>query len=135
TPCREPQSYSVLSASHRLLKRVQMRGGAVGAIEADGPFSAADAVKLCRVIPRDLPLHPLRQPAQVLLERAVRVRPDAVGLRIVGTPDDVVLADERDDRLQVLVLLVRHVALATEVVAGLQREAERPRAVLVLGVE
>src|SRR5439155_19915514 len=105
-----------------------MRGGAV-ANEADGPFSAADPVELGRVVARDLLLHPLRQPAQVLLERAVRVRPDAVGVRIVRAPDDVVLADERDDRLQVLVLLIGHVALAPEVIAGLEREAEGPRAV------
>src|SRR5438552_2835501 len=57
-------------------------------------LSAADAVKLRRVIARDLLLDPLRQPTQVLPQRAVRVRPDAVRMRIVRTPDDVVLADE-----------------------------------------
>ena len=41
----------------------------------------------------DLPAHALRQAAQVLLESPARLRPQAVRARIVGAPDDVVLAD------------------------------------------
>src|SRR5678815_1270251 len=106
---------------------------AEGANEADGPFWAAllDVVEACRILARDLLLHALRDPDQVLAERAARVRPDAIRVRIVRAPDDVVLADERDDRLQVLILLIRDVALPPEVVARLQLEVERPGAVEV----
>src|SRR5215831_16702310 len=95
----------------------------------------AQVVELDHVLRRDLAPHALRQHAEVLLDELSRVRPEAVGMRIVRAPDDVVLADEGDDRLHVLVLLIGHVALALEVVAGLQLEAQRAAAVLVLGVE
>src|SRR5499427_9359780 len=84
----------------------------------------AEVVKLDHVLRRDLAPHALRQHPEVLLDELPRVRPEAVGMRIVCAPDDVVLADERDDRLHVLVLLISHIALALEVVAGLQLEAE-----------
>src|SRR5438876_221129 len=51
------------------------------------------------VVARDLLLDALGQHAQVLLDVPARLRPDAVGMRIVRAPDDVVLADQRDDRL------------------------------------
>src|SRR5713101_5688307 len=87
------------------------------------------------VLAGDLAAHARRYLGEILVENALRVRPDAVGVRVVRAPDDVVLADQRDDRLQILVLLVGDVALAAEIVAGLQLEAEGPPAVGVFGVE
>src|SRR5262245_31600486 len=104
---------------------------------ADGSLSTRprQIVELDDVVAGDLPLHALRQHAQVLLDVLSRFRPHAVGMRIVGAPDDVVLADQRNDGLEVLILLVRHVSLSPEVVAGLHREPERAGAVVILGVE
>src|SRR5215471_3954141 len=95
----------------------------------------AQVVELDHVLRRDLAPHALRQHAEVLFDELPRVGPEAVGMRIVRAPDDVVLADQRDDRLHVLVLLIGDITLALEVVAGLQLEAERAAAVLVLRVE
>src|SRR5215471_16549430 len=101
------------------------------------PISArlTQVVELDHVLRRDLAPHALRQHAEVLLDELARVGPEAVGMRIVRAPDDVVLADQRDDRLHVLVLLIGDIALALEVVAGLELEAEGATAILVLGVE
>src|SRR6267142_1522890 len=108
-------------------------------MRTDGPCSGTSpltqVVELDHVLRRDLPAHPLGQHAEVLLDVLARVGPEAVGVRIVRAPDDVVLADERDDRLHVLILLIGRVALALEVVAGLHLEAERAPAVLVLRVQ
>src|SRR5262249_36957879 len=95
----------------------------------------AQVVELDHVLRRDLPPHALRQHAEVLLDELPRVGPEAIGMREVRAPDDVVLADQRNDRLHVLVLLIGHVALPLEVVAGLQLEPERAAAVLVFRVE
>src|SRR4030095_16639883 len=92
----------------------------------------AQVVELDHVLRRDLAPHALRQHAEVLLDELPRVRPQAVGMRIVRSPDDVVLADERDDRLHVLVLLIGYIPLALEVVAGLEFEAEEATALLSL---
>src|SRR5262249_22216643 len=94
-----------------------------------------DVVEACGVLARDLLLHPLRDPDEVLAERAARVWPDGVRVRIVRAPDDVVLTDQRDDRLQVLVLLIGDEALAAEIVTRLQLEVQRPGPVEILGVE
>src|SRR5207245_558347 len=91
-----------------------------------------DVVETSRVLARDLLLHPLRDPDQVLPECAARVRPDAVRVRVVRAPDDVVLADERDDRVQVLSLLIGDEALAAEIVDRLQLEVQRLGPVEVL---
>src|ERR1700694_2485241 len=99
------------------------------------PGSRAQAIEAGDVVAGDLATDALGDAREVLVEGLQRVRPDAVRMRIVGAPDDVVLTDERDDRLQILVLLVGHVALAAEVVAGTQRETQLTGAVLVLGVE
>src|SRR5262245_17905232 len=82
------------------------------------PPSRVQVIEAGDVVAGDLATDTVRDAGEVLVERLQRVRPDAVGVRIVGSPDDVVLADERDDRLEILVLLVGHVALAAEVVAG-----------------
>src|SRR6266536_2649630 len=95
----------------------------------------AQVVELDNVLRRDLSPHALRQHAQVLLDELPRVGPEAVRMRIVRAPDDVVFADEGNDGLHVHILLVGRIALALEVVAGLELEAERPSAILVLGVE
>src|SRR5262249_51116602 len=94
-----------------------------------------EPVQLDDVVAGDLAPHARRHPAQVGVERLLGVRPDAVGVRIVRAPDDVVLAHDRDDRLQILVLLIGGVALAAEVVAGLHGEVEGARPVVVLGVQ
>src|SRR5262245_33395957 len=94
-----------------------------------------EPVQLDDVVAGDLAPHARRHSAQVGVERLLRVRPDAVRVRIVRAPDDVVLAHDRDDRLQILVLLIRGVALAAEVVAGLHGEVEGARPVVVLGVQ
>src|SRR5216683_7911543 len=83
-------------------------------------------VKPGDVLGGDLLLNALGEPGEVALQGLVRVRPDAVRVRIVGAPDDVVLADQRHDRLQVFVLLIGDIALAAEIVARLQLEAEAP---------
>src|SRR5215471_6560827 len=95
----------------------------------------AQVVELDHVLRRDLAPHALRQHAEVLLDELARVGPEAVGMRIVRAPDDVVLADQRDDRLHVLVLLIGDIALALEVVAGLELEAEGATAILIFSVE
>src|SRR5262252_2336131 len=95
----------------------------------------AQVVELDHVLRRDLAPHALRQHAEVLLDELARVGPETVGMRIVRAPDDVVLADQRDDRLHVLVLLIGDIALALEVVAGLEPEAKGAAAILVFRVE
>src|SRR5437870_2450955 len=92
-------------------------------------------VQLDDVVAGDLATHARRDPTQVGVERLLRVGPDAVGVRIVCAPDDVVLAHDGDDRLQVVVLLIRGVALAPEVVAGFHGEPEGARAIVVLSVQ
>src|ERR1700730_17426016 len=108
-------------------------------MRTDGPCSGTSpltqVVELDHVLRRDLPAHPLGQHAEVLLDVLARVGPEAVGMRVVRAPDDIVLADERDDRLHVLILLIGRVALALEVVAGLHLEPEGTPAVLVLRVQ
>src|SRR5712691_153737 len=54
----------------------------------------------------DLLLDALGEPGEVALQGLVRVRPDAVRVRVVSAPDDIVLADQGDDRLEVFVLLI-----------------------------
>src|SRR6266545_1153309 len=95
----------------------------------------AQVVELDHVLRRDLAPHALRQHAQVLLDELPRIGPEAVGMRIVRAPDDVVLTHEGNDGLHVHILLVGRVALALEVVAGLHLEAEGAPTILVLGVE
>ena len=56
-------------------------------------------------------------------------------MRVIGAPDDVVLADQRDDRIEILVLLIGDIALAPEIVARLELEIEALRAVGIFGVE
>src|SRR6185503_7643751 len=97
--------------------------------------SLAKVVQPGDVVVGDLAAHAVREPGEVLAEDGVRVRPETIGVRVIGAPDDIVLADQRHDGLEVLVLLVGDEALAAEVVAGLELEAERAGAVLVLGVE
>src|SRR4026209_2887697 len=98
-------------------------------------LTLGQVVELYHVVARDLLADAVGHLAEILLDVAARIGPDAVRMRIVGAPDDVVLADQRNDWLEELILLVRGVALTAEVVAGLHREAEGPRAVIVFGVE
>src|SRR6202050_701483 len=84
------------------------------------------------VVVDDLFLRRRREPGEVLLQGRAGVRPDAVRVWVIGAPDDVVFADQRDDRLEVLVLLVGHEALAAEIVARLHLEPEAARPVVGL---
>src|SRR5262249_3355309 len=86
------------------------------------PCELLEPVHLDDVVAGDLATHARRDPAQVGVQRLLRVGPDAVRVRIVRAPDDVVLAHDRNDRLEVVVLLIGGVALASEVVAGLHGE-------------
>src|SRR5437868_12631455 len=125
-------------AAHSSGETVSFREGmsrAAGFIVCPFGSEGSNAVELRHVVAGDLPAHGLGEPAEVLLEDLARVRPEAVGMRVVRAPEDVVLADERHDRLEELVLLVGHEALPAEVVARLHREADAARPVVVLGVE
>jgi hypothetical protein len=86
-------------------------------------------VEAGHVVDGDLAAHARRDFDEVLGERLYRVWPDAVGVRVVGALDDIVLADQRDDRLEILVLLIGDMA---EIVARLQFEIEALAAVRVL---
>src|SRR5579863_5975739 len=92
------------------------------------------SVKPGDVVVDDLLLRAFGKAGEVLLQGLVRVWPDAVRVRIIRAPDDVVLADQRHDRLEVFVLLIGDKALAAEIIRGLHLEAEAACPVVVLGV-
>ena len=92
-------------------------------------------VEAGHVLAGDLAAHARGDRGEVLVEHPLRIRPDTVGVRVVGAPDDVVLADQRDDRIEILVLLIGDVALPTEIVARPQFEIEAFRPVCIFGVE
>ena len=96
---------------------------------------SGEVVEAGHVFAGDLAAHARRDLGEVLVEHALRVGPDAIGVRVVGAPNDVVLADQRDDRVEILVLLIGDIALPAEIVARLELEIEAPRAVGIFGVE
>src|SRR5437870_3705169 len=96
---------------------------------------SVEVVEAGHVLAGGFAAHARRGRGAVLVENALRIRPDAVGVRVVGAPDDVVLADQRNDRIEILVLLIGDVALPSEIVARLQFEIEAPRTVRILCVE
>src|SRR5215831_14499544 len=83
-----------------------------------------EPVQLPSVLTNDLAPHLLVQLPQVLLDHLERVRPDTVGVRIVGAPEDVVLPHQMDDIGHDTLVLEGGVALAPPVVAGLHGEPE-----------
>src|SRR5262245_39643889 len=97
-----------------------------------GVMSLHEAVELARVLADDLALDRQAHPREVLGDPLLRVGPDPVGVRIVRTPHDVVLADERDHRGHRRLVLVRRVSLAAPELARLHREIELVVAVVVL---
>src|SRR5262245_11022537 len=89
-------------------------------------------VQLAGVLAQNLALNGRADRSQVLADPLLRVGPDAVGVRIVRTPHDVVLADERDHHRHRGLVLIGRVPLAPPELAGLHRQIELVVAVLVL---
>src|SRR5487761_1667533 len=102
---------------------------------AAGTALLVQVVEAGHVLAGDLPAHGGRDLGEVAVESGVRARPDAVGMRVVRAPDDVVLAYQWDDRFEELVLLIGHIALPAEVIARLQFEIKAARPVGIFGVE
>src|SRR5438552_9491741 len=94
--------------------------------------SGDQAVELPRVLAGDLLDHVLRQVAELLLDVLRRLRPDAVGVGIVGRPHDRLVAEYLDALFPGadLVELERGLALALPVVTRRHREPEVAEAVL-----
>src|SRR5882724_2865516 len=101
----------------------------------DASARLSEMIELDHVITGDLPTYMRRQRPQIFLNVPARFRPNAVGVRVVSPPEDVVLAHQRDDRLDILVLLVGRISLPPKIVARLHGEAEAAGAVLVLCVQ
>src|SRR5438034_11648502 len=91
-------------------------------------------VELAGVVAGDLLDHVLGEVAELLLDVLGRLRPDAVGVGIVGGPHDGLVAQHLDALLPGadLVELEGGLALALPVVARLHGEAEVAEAVLPL---
>src|SRR5262245_42288766 len=79
-------------------------------------------VQLAGVLAEDLALDRRAHPAQILGDPLLRVGPDAVGMRIIRAPHDVVLADERDHDPDGRLMLIRRIALAAPELARLHRQ-------------
>src|SRR5262245_9285643 len=69
------------------------------------------AVELSGVLADDLPLDGRTHRPQIRGDPLLRVWPDAVGVRVVRAPHDVVLADERNHRRHRRLMLVRRESL------------------------
>ena len=74
----------------------------------------SEMIELDHVVAGDLPPHTLGQRPQVFHKVLAGFRPDAVGVWVVGAPDDIVFTHQRDDRLDILVLLVGRIVPAAE---------------------
>src|SRR5260370_22824512 len=94
------------------------------------PAGSVQPIQPRDVLVGDLLLHAGREAGEVAVERLLRVRPDAVRVRVVGAPDDVVFADQRHDRLEILVLLVGDVAPPAEILAPLPLAIQTRESVL-----
>src|SRR5499426_2142797 len=92
------------------------------------------AVELPGVLARDLVHHVGRQVAELLLDEPRRLRPDAVGVRIVRAPHERLDTHVVDQLGADLVELERRLALAAPVVAWLHREPKVAEAVFPLEV-
>src|SRR5262247_3219177 len=80
------------------------------------------SVELAGVLADDLALDGRADAGEVLGDPLLRVGPDAVGVRIVRAPHDVVLADQRDHRRDGRLVLVRRVPLPAPQLARLHRQ-------------
>src|SRR5215470_15426376 len=80
-----------------------------------------EPVQLAGILAEDLALDRRADSAEILGDPLLRVGPDAVGMRIVRTPHDVVLADERDHDPDRRLVLIRRVALTAPELARLHR--------------
>src|SRR5216117_3630388 len=114
-------------------------GGAVARLGLDTGWLITaprlhQSVELPRVIARDLVRDVGRQVAELLGDVLRRLRPDAVGMRVVGAPHERLDADVVDQLGADPVELKRGLALPAPVVARLHREAEIAEAVLPLEV-
>src|SRR5438876_2439727 len=90
-----------------------------------------ESVQLAGVVAEDLALDGRADRAEVLGDPLLRVGPDAVGMRVVRAPHDVVLADERDHHRDRGLVLIGRIALPAPQLARLHREVELVVAVLV----
>src|SRR5213594_1392738 len=91
-------------------------------------------VELPRVLARDLVRDVGRQVAELLGDVLRRLRPDAVGMRVVGAPHEGLDAHVVDQPGTDAVVLERRLALAAPLVARLHLESEVAEAVLPLVV-
>src|SRR5215813_113713 len=87
-----------------------------------GGSRSSQPVERGRVVASQLTLHLRRQVPHLSLDRRSRVRPDAVGMRIVRGPQEVSLTEERDERHRHVVVLERRVDLPLEEIARLRDE-------------
>src|SRR5437867_9262301 len=96
------------------------------------PVTVREPVELRRVVVRELSLHVRRQMAHLLLDDPSRVRPGAVGVRIVRRPEQVAFAVERKQRHRHVIFLEREPDLTAKHVARLQREMNAAALIPVL---
>src|SRR5438046_9246846 len=114
-------------------------GGAVARLGLDTGWLITaprlhQSVELPRVLARDLVRDIGRQVAELVGELLLRLRPDAVGMRVVGAPHERPDAHVAEQPRADAVVLERRLALAAPVVARLHREPEVAEAVLPLVV-
>ena len=64
----------------------------------------AEVIELDHIVADDLLPHAIRQRAQVGLNVLTRLGPDTVRMRVISSPDNIVLPDQRDIGLEELIL-------------------------------
>src|SRR5207245_1004026 len=98
-----------------------VRGGMKNASPTRGSASA-QPVERGRIVVSQLAAHLRRQVPHLPLDRVSRIGPDAVGVGIVRRPEQVAVAEERNERHRHVVFLERCIDLPLEQVARLRDE-------------